>query len=479
MLQATVRNRFTTFSGPPSWLSELKSYFCYTKPGSQFSQGFRSGLWDGKTHMMRWGKVGTGLFLHKKAALLEKWPDMKIVDERVYAPCVTPRVVVGAPPPHEWQKACVAKMLEVRNCGGLVLCATGSGKTFTAGMFLAHIAGTACFCVDELTLLKQAQQDIAAITGEKIGTVGMGVFDPKRITVATVQTLNKHNKSREFRKWFEELSVIIIDEIHVALNRRSIEIVKNATPLAVYGLTATLQMEKDEVAFPALALAGEVVYRYDLTRGQEENILSTGKAIILRYIHNVPRTGTPEQRYRQGIIENTERNKAIVSIATAGVRRGHRVIISVKRIEHLERLDAMLTALKHPHATLSGAHDQHERRSAIRKMESGDVPLILASTIFNKGVNIKTADVLINASADSNANSTQQRVGRIARRGKGKGEFLYIDISDGAPHNGTNPFSKASAARKQALLSLNIPVNVMRWHGDPDSVYSEQQELGF
>jgi len=72
------------------------------------------------------------------------------------------------------------------------------------------------------------------------------------------------------------LDVLVIDEVHVAMNRRSISIVSTIAPKAVFGLTATLELHKPDVRMRVTALAGPKIFEYDLPTAVAEGNLSKG-----------------------------------------------------------------------------------------------------------------------------------------------------------------------------------------------------------
>lgn len=360
-----------------------------------------------------------------------------------------------------YQESAVSAMIAAAGTGGIVLCATGSGKTFMCAELFRRLTGNGLMIVDELTLLAQAQKEIADYIQEKVGTAGKSKFEPQRITIATVQTLHKHRQKPVFRKWFQKLDIVVIDEIHVALNKRNIDVVQQVGPKAVFGLTATLEMQKPHVAMPACALAGPVIYEYPIQRGITEGFLS--RTIILRIefqdlLHG-PAKGyftkvngkktfvagwTPSAEYRYRIVRNRARNSLIEAAVREAVRRGNRVILLLERLAHLRMLSRRLVDIEH--RTLSGEVDSTLRTEAMRLMDAGELPLIIANRVFGKGVNVKTVSVVIDATGLPGRNAAMQRLGRGSRKSAGKTGLIYIDIADRG-----NKFAGAAQSRKQAL----------------------------
>jgi len=186
-----------------------------------------------------------------------------------------------------YQNECVEAMVENGHCGGLVLSATGSGKTFMAGMYYSRVEGPHLFVVDQLDLLWQAKKEIEAVLGEKVGFVGESKFKPRRITIGTIQTMHRHRRDPKFKRWTKDIQTVLIDEIHVMMNRRNFDVVSNIQPRAVFGLTATLQLKKKYVRTKAWALAGPVIYEFPVQKGMDENVLSRGIVIRVKFRNEV------------------------------------------------------------------------------------------------------------------------------------------------------------------------------------------------
>lgn len=472
ILHVRLGNRRAVFLCPAEMQPKLKEHFRYHPPNYQFYPAYREGAWEGWNNLMLRGAVPTGLFLEKQKELGWRY-DLRIEDLRTTLefPGRTP---AGLRP---YQLIGLDAMIAASTTGGLILSATGSGKTRLAGAYFARLRGTGCFIVDELALLEQTRRELEAALNEKVGVVGKSAFVPERITVATIQTLHRHRSKSPFQKWFKTLDVLIIDEIHIALNRRNFDIVTQIKPSAVFGLTATLELEKPHIFFPAVALAGPVIFEYPIQQGVEEKYLSSGVIVRLFFDdplkgqapgywttrvehqkevrHFVPNESIPAQ-YRYHVILNRARNDCIEALARESVRRGHRMIVLVERRAHLAVLDHRLKDINH--RTLSGLDAPELRLAAMRAMDAGTLPLILASRVFSRGVDVKSVDVIVDGAALPGRNSAIQRYGRGARKAEGKERILYINIADRG-----NPYESAARLRLKALRETGSPVVDVTW----------------
>jgi superfamily II DNA or RNA helicase len=459
-----LTNRIARFYCEPEVQVKLKTFFRYEVPNARFTPGYISGAWDGYHNLMRAGCVSTGLFLARRKRL-ERHGYVFHIDDQRQLPAF--RSVPASDKARPYQIQAVEAMVTHSNTGGLVLCATGTGKTFIAGEYLRRLAGSACFIVDELTLLDQTRRAFAKQLSEPIGIVGDGEFKPQRITVATIQTLHLHHKNKVFQKWFRSLDVLIVDEFHVCMNQRNVDVVRTIRPKAVFGLTATLETEQRAVHLEATALSGPVIFRYTLEQGIREGYLSPTIGVAVRFRAKQRPQFVPADsagKYRMFITENEDRNRCIAALAAEAVRRGYRAVVIVEHLRHLRRLSALLRGVKH--CVLCGAYKMEERRKAIRQMEAGKLPLIIATRVFGKGVDIQTVNVTIDATGLPSANSAAQRLGRGTRRAEGKVGLIHLDISDEGNH-----FSRAARSRQQSIRSRGVPVVDVSWSGRATTVF--------
>ena len=373
--------------------------------------------------------------------------------------------------------------------------ATGDGKTYTAAMYFKLIIGNAVFVCDELTLLEQSRQAFESVLCEKVGVVGGGKYDPRRITVATVQTLAHARKRQNFRKWFETVSVVIIDEVHVAINRSNIDVVTSIRPLAVFGLTATLETSKEDVRMRVAALCGPVIFEHTIAEGTKEGHLTAGTACFVSYRDSLPgpvpgywtkirvkgeglidafiKPWSREAAYRYRVALSCPRNDLIEGLAREGLRRKHNVCLLVESVDHLRALSNRLRDVKHRALcgvkSISG--DPKDRIKALRDMDAGELHLLIATRVFGKGVNVKSLSLIIDGTAMPGRNAAMQRYGRGVRTSEGKDRLLYIDVAD------VGRFSESSRSRAAALMETGAHAVHVEWRGDAAEVFNEVEYM--
>ncbi len=488
-LRVTISNRWATFHCDTDEQVELKKFYRYEAPGGRFSTAYAEGGWDGYKNLMARGRVPSGLFLEQRD-LLEESYNVSITSTIVLPGFRNLALKSDRP----FQVDCVQQMMLHSGVGGVVLMATGDGKTYTAAMYFKCLVGSAVFVVDELTLLEQSRQEFEGILGERIGVVGGGKFDPQRITVATVQTLARARKRKEFADWFKSVSVIIIDEVHIAINKSNIDVITSVKPLAVFGLTATLETAKEDVRMRVTALCGPVIFEHTIQEGTEEGHLTAGTACFVSYrdelrgpvpgywtkmrikgqglIDIFVKPWSREAAYRYRVALSSPRNNCIEALAREGLRRGHNVCVLIESIDHLRVLSNRLRDVKHKALcgvkSISG--DPKDRIRALHDMDAGRLRLFIATRVFGKGVNVKSLTLIIDGTAMPGRNGAMQRYGRGVRRSKGKKRLLYIDVSD------KGRFGDAARSRQAALLETGADAVHVVWDGNAAAIFDAAEK---
>src|SRR5205085_5207345 len=191
----SVSNRWTTIECVPETQVKLKKFFRYRTKDCEFKYSYIKGTWDGYRCLLNNGAVPTGLFLETCPEISKQF-NITIKDRRRF-PCF--REVITSEKERPYQKEAVEAMIKASSNGGLILAATGVGKTFLAAEYMRRLDGMSVFIVDELALLEQSRRALEAALGEKVGVVGRSEFDPRRVTVATVQTLARNKTRSDFK----------------------------------------------------------------------------------------------------------------------------------------------------------------------------------------------------------------------------------------------------------------------------------------
>lgn len=477
----TNRTAIVTASG--ELYDTLRNGWSYSVPGARFSKLFNQRTWDkdgnlvrawdGKKHFLSRNRISAGLFRATYKDVAQSC-DVKF---KITRDCFAPDLCVGFEAKEKnrvYQNQCVDSMCAaILHGGGIVLVATGAGKTKIAAQFFARIPRTqhCLFIVDQLDLLYQGQRELQEWLKTSVGVVGEGTFDPEWCTVATIQTLHLHMKDRKFNKWLSKVAYVVVDELHEQLNHRNVDVLKKLDPLAVFGLTATLETKKKEVRMKAYALAGPVIYEFPVAQGIKSGVLEQPHILQLRFpLVDDRNIDSPEQEYRAQVVGNHTKLTATKFITRRLMKRDRRMFILVERLWHMRDLSNTLREFKH--RKVYGAVSTDKRQEAIRRFESGHLKLLIANKVFRKGINSRRVDTILDLAELKSKTGAMQKLGRVLRIHDQKSSVLYIDF-------GTQEgrYLKAAKRRASAFRQANLTVKVVKVETARDAAQTVERFL--
>jgi superfamily II DNA or RNA helicase len=220
------------------------------------------------------------------------------------------------------------------------------------------------------------------------------------------------------------------------------------TPNAYYriGFSGTPLARGDRRSVLAVAALGPVIYRLRADRLIEAGVLAKPHIRMLP-LEQQSQCPTWQGVYGECIVRSTKRNRMLVAMAKRAARP---CLVFVKEIAHGKRLLKLLQAVGVPSEFTWGS-DPHERRvAAIKRLERGDIDVLVCSVIFQEGVDIPALASVVIGSGGKSVIATLQRIGRGMRTDQGrKVEFEVWDLLD----RGCRMLEKHAKARQAAYLA--------------------------
>lgn len=140
--------------------------------------------------------------------------------------------------------------------------------------------------------------------------------------------------------------------------------------------------------------------------------------------------------YDLGVINNEYRNQLVAKLASRLAEFEHQkqtnftTLILVNSIEHGENICLALDKFHVDYAFVQGATAPEERKVILDRANNKQLSTIVATRVFDAGVDIKTFKYLIYASAGKSFVQTIQRAGRILRSAPNKQNVYIYDIVD-------------------------------------------------
>lgn len=419
--------------------TELLSYYV---DGYDKTDAFKAGRWDGRSTMYDWSSdsfpvgfksiVNAGLFKagYKVVNISKALPEpLGRVPETLGGFSYSDRY------DYQWEGV---QALEQK---GIMIArfATGAGKTFHAALAATRI--------DRPTLILTKRQPLLYQFWERMKTFGFnpGIVGDNRfllkneLTVAMAQTLCKQLEADDevgdaVRAYLKKVEFIIGEEVHEISDNRYYTIIK-ACPNAYYrlGLTATPFMgETSESNMRLLGAFGTV--GMDVT---EKTLIDRG--INARPIFKFATYPKPEKlkygsNYHKAVFEGIthceERNQCIVEHAVQGAKHKLPTLILIQRQEHGRILQAMLKAAGVKSDYIYGDNDSDERSTALKKLASGKIDVLIGSKILDVGVDVPAIGLVIMAGGGKAEVAYRQRIGRGLREKKGPNVCFVLDFND-------------------------------------------------
>jgi len=165
------------------------------------------------------------------------------------------------------------------------------------------------------------------------------------------------------------------------------------------------------------ASLGEIVYQIERRKLIDEGFLSDASVHYISLTNHTNDKFTEyHDIYEQYITFNDERNQKIVDIVKAN--RNKKILILVSIIEHGNEIQKLLE--------ISDINDSKFLHGKIKDRDLAlDDSLIIASTIWDEGVDLPSFEVLILAAGGASGIKLTQRIGRVLRPKKGKHADIY------------------------------------------------------
>jgi superfamily II DNA or RNA helicase len=199
-----------------------------------------------------------------------------------------------------------------------------------------------------------------------------------------------------------------------------------------FGLSGTPLYRSDGANLMLIAATGEMIADVGLKYLIEKGICAKANIIFDKITEPVLKKKTAyATAYKQGVSENPQLLKKVIEWTEICVDQGLGVLILCEEIQHGKLIDDALwteTSKLIPHQFIHGTEDTSVRRAAIESFDKRNLPVLIASTILDEGVDTKAIDVIILAGSRKSKIKTLQRIGRGLRGEK----LIVIEFSNWA-----------------------------------------------
>lgn len=447
------------------FLRALYDELSFDVQGAQYTQAFKgystkSGdwiRWDGKKRLLTENlEFEYGLLERVKEHYALSNREVEIVDNRPAKTESTPidiseklKEIGKEPRPYQLDTVEAAKNSDC----GIIKIPTGGGKSLVAALITAEFGKPANIYVIGIDLLYQFHALFKSIFGDdNVGIVGDGLCDVKKINIVSVWTagqvlgLKKSDiiidssddsekldpqKYEDIKKCLVDAKVHICDECHLGASATFGALSQAIRPEHIYGMSGT-PWRDDGADLMIEAILGKYIVNI-----KASTLIDQGYLVppIIKFIPVEPLkykvTKQYQTIYKEYIVENDIRNELVVKATQKLVEQGFQTLVLFKKIDHGKVLFEKISKIM-PCILLSGKDDIKTRESAKSELEAGRINCIIASQIFDIGVDLPSLSGLVIAGSGKSSVRALQRIGRVIRKHPNKKYAAIIDFVDQA-----------------------------------------------
>ncbi|MBU6387177.1 MAG: DEAD/DEAH box helicase family protein, partial [Planctomycetes bacterium] len=344
------------------------------------------------------------------------------------------------PDPHAIQREALAALAQTRldgNRAGLVVLATGLGKTYLAAFDAARKTPTGefefprvLFVAHRDEILHQSMRTFRKIRpgsscSRYDGSLSALQLDRTEMLFASIQTLGRSEHLSRFAP--DSFDYIVVDEFHHAAASTYRRLLDHFQPRFLLGLTATPERTDGG---DLLGLCDEnLVYRCDLIRGIEEELLSPfeyfGVPDAVDY-SNIPWRSRrfDEVALTTAVSTRARAQNALEQLQRVGAKRTLGFCCSQ---QHADFMAEYFRGVGMRVAAVHSGSDSDPRARSLDALSSGELDIVFAVDMFNEGLDIPSIDTVLMLRPTESSIVWLQQFGRGLRKSPDKQRLNVVD----------------------------------------------------
>lgn len=462
---------------------KIENECSYMLQGHEFMPSHNG--WDGRIRLCdSKGVFPIGLLPRITQILDEKNLEFKIIDNRE-TPKYNDQLKFSPTSPYEvrdYQQELIRKAHQVGS--GIVRLATGGGKTLCIASIAAKYGIKTVIYVIGIELLEQQRRTFQnAFPHLKVGIVGDGNCDIQDITICTIWsaaaafeqkidltdsdvTADSAKKNAKLDKetvkeMVHSAELFILDECQYA-GAKTVQFLHNESVKARHRFLFSGTPWREAGDDLLIEAVGGPKF-FDISASE---LIKRGW-LVPPDIHffDVPQkkkcSGTYPEVYEEYVVQNEVRNEKIVFATKKLVMAGKRPLILVAKIKHGDILREMLEEelLKEGFVgvSLDGMTKGSERLKSMQEVSDGKIHYLIASRIFDQGIDIPELDALILAGSGKSSGRALQRIGRVIRKFEGKKNAVVVDFMDNCKYLKNHSQARLKIYRSESEFNIKLP----------------------
>lgn len=312
---------------------------------------------------------------------------------------------------------------------GLIISATGTGKTILAALAVRNVAPKRfLFVVHREQILKKAVSEFQKVLKAPDSDFGFFAGSSRntdaKYVFATIQSLSRGENRQMFAR--SAFDYIMIDEVHRAGAESYRKVIDYFTPQFLLGLSAT----------PERTDGFNVFELFDYNVPYEIRLREALAARMLAPFHYYGITdyeGLHAESSIESLTSDQRADYIVSKLEGYGLPRHVRGLMFCSRNAEAEALSAKLNERRVSGRllrtqALSGEVSVAEREEAIADLEAGLLDYLITVDIFNEGIDIPSINQVVLLRPTKSAIIFTQQLGRGLRKAQGKSHVRIIDF---------------------------------------------------
>lgn len=308
---------------------------------------------------------------------------------------------------------------------GLLISATGTGKTYLSGFDVKNArAERVLFIAHRKTILSKAKETFETIIKDKkMGIYGENTGEEDYI-FAMIQTMSKKEHLEKFPK--DYFDYIIIDEVHHGGAKSYQSLINYFTPKFMLGMTATPERGDNFDIYELFH--HNIAYEIRLHDALREELLCPFHYFGISDIEVDGELITEKTVVKK--LTADERVNHIIEKSRFYGYSGDKLhgLIFVSRVEEAIELTEKMKKRGIRCEILTGEDSDNKREKTILDLEEGRIEYIITVDIFNEGVDIPCINQVILLRPTESSIVYIQQLGRGLRKYEGKEYVVILDF---------------------------------------------------